>query len=1041
MKFLKKFLVVWVCLMMTAPLLCTAVIAEEMQADVIKKAWITKGDGSPFAEGEKIGAWAPFRLYAEYELPDNTLKEGDTTTLTLPVGFDTAPPDYFEIKDGNEVIATATMHNENPAKIILKYTKYVEEHSGVKGTFYFNVSVNAEKTEKSGKYPITLTVNGKVIPAGEVNYNAPQFKNSQFSKVGWMTNNKTEGKYDIRINQDNVILVNAKLVDTLLSDNVSFIEDSIEIWNGKWENYGSYVVLGGKKNITQELKDAGKINFDGKKLTIDIGDYPESNEKRGFQILYRVKLGYEPVAGEIIRNKANLTYDGYNTDKYGSYVIKDAGGTGEGYVFKIKVQKTGDDNAPLAGAKFDVIRVRNNQKVGEITTGQDGSGVIEKLLRDEYKLVETEAPEGYQKLEGPITVNPDNFGENKIAVMNVVNKKYTAEGSWVPTATKTLTGRTLVDGEFEFELKEDRNVLQTVKNKANGTIPFAAINYTLADVGEHTYTITEKNTSLPGVTYDDMTVTYKVKVADKGDGTLDVTVTQDPADKEFSNTYSATGSWKPAVTKQLSGRPLLDDEFEFELIEDRTYFYRATGDFRLLQTVKNKADGTIPFSAINYTMDDIGEHTYIIKEKEGNLPGVIHYDSMVVIYKVKVADKGDGTLEVTITKDPADKEFNNIYEASGNWTPTATKKLTGRTLADGEFEFELKEDSNVLQTVKNKADGTIPFAAIEYTVDDIGEHTYTITEKNTSLPGVTYDSMTVTYKVKVKDNRDGTLATTVTEVSNDTEFNNTYGATGSWKPAVTKQLSGRPLLDDEFEFELKENGDILQTVKNKANGTIPFATINYTVDDIGDHTYVITEKAGTVPGVTYDNMRAIYKVHVSDKGDGTLKVTVGGVPSDTEFNNVYEATGSWKPTVTKKLIGRELVDGEFEFELRENNDPIQIARNKVDGAIPFEAINYTLADVGEHTYVIREKVGTESDITYDRMEVTYTVRVMDKGDGTLETTVTRTPSDTEFNNSYTSEPLVPKTSDNSNIKLYAILLGLFGVASILIGYKCRKYSN
>ena len=495
MKLLKKFLVVWVCLLMTAPLLCTAVSAEEMQADVIKKAWITKGDGSPFAEGEKIGAWAPFRLYAEYELPDNLLKEGDTTTLTLPVGFDTAPPDYFEIKDGNEVIATATMHNENPAKIILKYTKYVEEHSGVKGTFYFNVSVNAEKTEESGKYPITLTVNGKVIPAGEVNYNAPQFQNSQFSKVGWMTNNKTEGKYDIRINQDNVILVNAKLVDTLLSDNVSFIEDSIEIWNGKWENYGSYVVLGGKKNITQELKDAGKINFDGKKLTIDIGDYPESNEKRGFQILYRVKLGYEPVAGEIIRNKANLTYDGYNTDKYGSYVIKDAGGTGEGYVFKIKVQKTGDDNAaPLAGAKFDVIRVRNNQKVGEITTGQDGSGVIEKLLRDEYKLVETEAPDGYQKLEGPITVNPDNFGENKIAVMNVVNKKYTAEGSWVPTATKTLTGRTLADGEFEFELKEDSDVLQTAKNKADGTIPFAAIEYTGDDRGEHTYTITEKNT-------------------------------------------------------------------------------------------------------------------------------------------------------------------------------------------------------------------------------------------------------------------------------------------------------------------------------------------------------------------------------------------------------------------------------------------------------------------------------------------------------------------------------------------------------------------
>ena len=283
MKLLKKFLVVWVCLLMTAPLLCTAVSAEEMQADVIKKAWITKGDGSPFAEGEKIGAWAPFRLYAEYELPDNTLKEGDTTTLTLPVGFDTAPPDYFEIKDGNEVIATATMHNENPAKIILKYTKYVEEHSGVKGTFYFNVSVNAEKTEKSGKYPITLTVNGKVIPAGEVNYNAPQFKNSQFSKVGWMTNNKTEGKYDIRINQDNVILVNAKLVDTLLSDNVSFIEDSIEIWNGKWENYGSYVVLGGKKILLKNLRMQVKLILTAKNLQLILGIIPNQMKKEAFK--------------------------------------------------------------------------------------------------------------------------------------------------------------------------------------------------------------------------------------------------------------------------------------------------------------------------------------------------------------------------------------------------------------------------------------------------------------------------------------------------------------------------------------------------------------------------------------------------------------------------------------------------------------------------------------------------------------------------------------------------------------------------------------
>ncbi|WP_454960613.1 Ig-like domain-containing protein, partial [Filifactor alocis] len=238
--------------------------AEEVSGNVIKNASVTDDKGNSFKPGQKVGAWQAFRIYAEFELPDNVVKEGDTTTMTLPIGFNTAPPDKFQIKDADgKLIANATLHNDNPAKIILKYTKYAEEHSGVKGKFYFNASVNAETQTETGKIPVTLTVNGKVIPAGEVDYKPPQFKNTQFSKGGWMTGDKTEGKYDIRINQDNVVLVNAKFEDTIQSENVSFIQDSIEIWNGKWENHGSYVVLGGKKNVAQEFKDAGKIKFDG----------------------------------------------------------------------------------------------------------------------------------------------------------------------------------------------------------------------------------------------------------------------------------------------------------------------------------------------------------------------------------------------------------------------------------------------------------------------------------------------------------------------------------------------------------------------------------------------------------------------------------------------------------------------------------------------------------------------------------------------------------------------------------------------------------
>lgn len=198
------------------------VYAGEVPGNVIKKAWITDGEGKPFEPGQQVGAWQAFRIYAEFELPDNLVKENDTTTMTLPIGFNTSPPDKFQIKDADgKLIANATLHNDNPAKIILKYTKYVQEHSGVQGKFYFNVAVNAETQTGSGKLPVTLTVNGQLIPAGDINYKPPHFVNTQFSKGGWMQGDKKKGKYDIRINQDNVVLVNAKFEDTIQSENVS----------------------------------------------------------------------------------------------------------------------------------------------------------------------------------------------------------------------------------------------------------------------------------------------------------------------------------------------------------------------------------------------------------------------------------------------------------------------------------------------------------------------------------------------------------------------------------------------------------------------------------------------------------------------------------------------------------------------------------------------------------------------------------------------------------------------------------------------------
>lgn len=352
--------------------------------NVITEAKITDVDGNEFAAGARIGAWQSFRLYAEFKLPNHVVKEGDTTTLELPVGIDTAPPDHFDIKDGDQVIARATMHNDNPAKIVLTYTKYVEEYSDVQGSFYFNVLVNAEKQVQTGNIPVTITVDGQLIPAGDINYNPPHFVNTQLSKGGWMLSDKTKGRYDVRINQDNHPLVNAKFVDTILSGSVEFDEDSLRVWQGKWENHTTYVRLADRTDVTQQFKNANRIKFEGEKLTIDLGNTPQGDDKNGFQIFYEVKLNYEPVAGEIIRNKAEFTNGGDTIERDRFYTVKVAGGVGHGYKYKIQVIKTGKDGALLSGAKFDVIRVRNNQKVGEITTGQDGTAEIGGLLLDDY---------------------------------------------------------------------------------------------------------------------------------------------------------------------------------------------------------------------------------------------------------------------------------------------------------------------------------------------------------------------------------------------------------------------------------------------------------------------------------------------------------------------------------------------------------------------------------------------------------------------------------------------------------------------------------
>ena len=170
------------------------VYAEELSNNVITGASLTDTNGNPFTY--QIGAWHPFRINVQYKLPNNTVHAGDTTTMTLPVGFSPAQPFQFEVKAGNDVVANGKIIDGNPAKVVLTYTSYVDTHSDIQGSFYFNAQINSNTQTQTGDIPVTLTVSGEqaVVTAGTVKFNPPKVEPVPLIKAGWAdSNDKTIG--------------------------------------------------------------------------------------------------------------------------------------------------------------------------------------------------------------------------------------------------------------------------------------------------------------------------------------------------------------------------------------------------------------------------------------------------------------------------------------------------------------------------------------------------------------------------------------------------------------------------------------------------------------------------------------------------------------------------------------------------------------------------------------------------------------------------------------------------------------------------------
>ncbi len=556
---------------------------------------------------------------------------------------------------------------------------------------------------------------------------------------------------------------------------------------------------------------------------------------------------------------------------------------------------------------------------------------------------------------------------------------------------KKLEGKTLEADAFTFQLIAPDGSVTEAKNDAEGNVKFPAVKF--SNEGTFKYQIKEVNDNKPGYTYDDSVLEAEVTVANVY-GQKIASVKYKDSKKEFTNTYAAKeAKLQLEAKKVLNGKAIEAGQFEFELKENGA----------VLHTVSNDANGKIQFPELTLTEEKT--YTYTISEKAGDVAGV-EYDPNA--YEVNVVVKDNGQGQLVATPDTKNITFTNVYKAKpAKETITATKVLNGKELEADKYEFELKKGEEVVATAKNAADGTVTFKEIEY--NEAGDHTYTISEKAGSEKGVTYDTAKHEVKVKVTDNGQGQLVTTVT--GNNPTFTNTYKAAKTSETIKAKKvLEGKALEADKYEFELKEGDKVVATAKNAADGTVTFKEIEY--NEAGDHTYTISEKAGSEAGVTYDTATHEVTVNVTDNGEGKLVVTVTG--NNPTFTNTYKAAKTSETIkATKVLNGKALEAGKYEFELKEGDKVVDTATNAADGTVTFKEIEYN--EAGSHTYTISEKAGSEAGVTYDTTKHEVTVEVVDNGAGKL--VATATDNNPTFTNTYKAA----KTSET--IKATKVLEG------------------
>ena len=725
---------------------------------------------------------------------------------------------------------------------------------------------------------------------------------------------------------------------------------------------------------------------------------------------------------------------------------------------KFEFGLTSENGAPMP-ASTTAIATKGHADIsfGEITYDKPGTYVYKVSEKHAGTTVDGIA---YSKniAEFTVTVTPNAKGELQASVKKTSGEvefknAYTVEPTESSVTdqiavSKVLDGRDLKAGEFSFELVEgegeDAKVIETVKNDANGNVKFKAIKYT--EIGQHIYTLSEVKGNAGGITYDETVYTIVTTISDDGKGQLVATHklqgAEDVKSIEFKNAYTAN-----AVEVSLVGKKNLQVPDGLTPADIAGKFtFTVTGEegapMPANASVTNDAKGKVDFDKITFTLDDLNkalgekpekrEHTFTYTVTEsGEVAGVTNDAEPSHTVSFTVTDDGKGKLSVSRNPDGnAAFTFTNTYsvtpvETSVTDQITATKVLTGRDMAEGEFSFELVEgegkDAKVVATGKNAADGKITMSTIEYT--KAGTHTYTLHEVKGNAGGITYSDAKFTIETTITDNGDGTLkAEHVLKGTEPAEFENTYSVTPLETEldfGLSKAIDGRDWTDgDEFSFTitapdgtpLPNPATVTVSKRDAKDGiaAIKFGKIHYTA--AGTYKYEIRENAGSTVGMTYDAHVATAEVTVTEDGNGTLTANVTK-KENGRFTNTYRtelnytAAGGLK--LSKTLRGRPMTEGQFTFTVTPADEASANALGLLPVANEFKSpataegtvglidilagheVKFTQADAGKtFTYTVAETNDHQPGYTYDDAVRTVTIAIADDTAGTLTATTT-----------------------------------------------------